>query len=427
MHCNSITYKQKIQHWFLNILVFSLLTTFTVHNAVAQTAEEKGEKIFKGNCASCHAIDKKVVGPALKDVFSRVPQPAEDWLKKWIKNSSAVIKSGDAYANKIFAEYNKSVMPAQAISDDELKDLLAYIKNPPAPKQAPAAAASAQGDTNTSSGSNEMIIYVLGVLFIILIIVFSGIKTNLEKLVRKKNNLPEPEPNPYEGRYDREAIWHWMRTHKKHVALITLILVAVGSRAAWNAMMGIGVYQGYMPEQPIFFSHKIHAGQNAINCQYCHSGVEKSKVANVPSANVCMNCHKYISEGTITGKTEIAKIYSALDYNPEKQTYGPNQKPIKWIRIHNLPDHVYFNHAQHVKVGKIECTECHGEIAKMDTVKQHSPLTMGWCIDCHRKTEVKMEGNAYYDKLHEALKAKYKGQAITVAKMGGLECGKCHY
>jgi len=192
-------------------------------------------------------------------------------------------------------------------------------------------------------------------------------------------------------------------------------------------MMGIGVYQGYMPEQPIWFSHKIHAGQNGVNCQYCHSGVEKSKVANVPSANVCMNCHKYIQEGTISGTKEIAKIYAALDYNPEKQTYGENQKPIKWVRVHNLPDHVYFNHSQHVKVGKIECTECHGEIAKMDTVYQNSLLTMGWCIDCHRKTEVKMEGNAYYNELHAKLKEKYKGEPITVAKMGGLECAKCHY
>jgi hypothetical protein len=218
-----------------------------------------------------------------------------------------------------------------------------------------------------------------------------------------------------------------MRTHKKWVAVILLVLAGVGSRAAWDGMMGIGVYQGYMPEQPIWFSHKIHAGQNGVNCQYCHSGVEKSKVANVPSANVCMNCHKYIQEGTISGTKEIAKIYAALDYNPEKQTYGENQKPIKWVRVHNLPDHVYFNHAQHVKVGKIECTECHGEIAKMDTVYQNSPLTMGWCIDCHRKTEVKMEGNAYYNELHAKLKEKYKGEPITVAKMGGLECAKCHY
>ena len=192
-------------------------------------------------------------------------------------------------------------------------------------------------------------------------------------------------------------------------------------------MKEIGVYTGYQPAQPINFSHKIHAGKNAINCQYCHSGVEKSKTAGVPSANVCMNCHKFIQEGPVTGKTEIAKIYAALDYDVEKGTYGPNQKPIKWVKVHALPDHVFFSHQQHVKVGQQDCANCHGKIAEMDTVKQVSPLTMGWCIDCHRKTEVKMEGNEYYKELHAKLKEKYKGQAITVAAMGGIECSKCHY
>jgi hypothetical protein len=224
-----------------------------------------------------------------------------------------------------------------------------------------------------------------------------------------------------------ESAVYWMRTNKKIVALVLLVMVAMGSRAAWNGMMGIGVYEGYQPEQPIFFSHKIHAGQNGINCVYCHSGVEKSKISNIPSANVCMNCHKYIQEGAVTGKTEIAKIYAALDFDPATQTYGKNTKPIKWVKVHTLPDHVYFNHAQHVTVGKQECATCHGPIEQMDTVRQHSSLTMGWCIDCHRKTEVKMEGNAYYNELHAKLAAKYKGQPITVDKMGGIECGKCHY
>jgi len=370
-----------------------------------------------------------VVGPALSGVFDRVPKPAEEWLTKWIKNSQSLVKGGDAYANKIFNEYNKSVMPSQAVSDDDIKNIFAYIKNPPAKQAAPAAAQQGQGAASGDANDNLMLIFLssLGVIFLALIFIFTGIRKNLEGLVRKRDGLPEPEPHPFAGQYNLAALWYWMRTHKKRFALIVLVLIGIGSKAAWDSMMSIGVYQGYMPEQPIWFSHKIHAGQNAINCQYCHSGVEKSKVANVPSANVCMNCHKYIQEGTISGKKEIAKIYAALDYNPDKQTYGPNQKPIKWVRVHNLPDHVYFNHSQHVKVGKIECTECHGEIAKMDTVKQHSPLTMGWCIDCHRKTEVKMEGNHYYDELHAKLKEKYKGQPITVAKMGGIECGKCHY
>ncbi len=423
MYCRS---SWRTSNNVIKALFFMLFILGT--NLKAQTPEEKGEKLFKQNCSSCHALNKKVVGPALSGVEARVPQPSEAWLIKWIKNSTAVIKSGDAYGVKIFNEYNKSVMPSQAVSDDEIKSILAYIKNPPVDKTAPVTPAAGTGaEATDNSASSEYFLYALGILFLILILVFRGMRGNLEKIVREKQGIAEPEPKPFAGEYSPAAVFYWMRTHKKWVAVITLVLVSYGAQKAWYDMKDIGVYTGYMPEQPIAFSHKIHAGQNGINCQYCHSGVEKSKVANVPSANVCMNCHKYIQEGAITGKKEIAKIYAAIGFDPEKQTYSGKTSPIKWVRVHNLPDHVYFNHSQHVKVGKIECTECHGEIAKMDTVYQSSPLTMGWCIDCHRKTQVKMEGNAYYDELHAKLKEKYKGQEITVSKMGGLECGKCHY
>jgi len=413
----------------LNNVMATLFFTLILlgSSLMAQTPEEKGEKLFKQNCTSCHALNKKVVGPALSGVEGRVPQPAEAWLIKWIKNSSALIKSGDAYAVKIFNENNKSVMPNQAVSDAEIKDILAYIKNPPVDKTAPAPVAGGAAAPAEDNSSSQTFLYALAILFIILIAVFRGMRKNLEKIVREKKGEAEPEPKPFAGEYSPAALWYWMRTHKKWVAVITLVVVSYLSQKAWYDMKDIGVYTNYTPEQPIAFSHKIHAGQNGINCQYCHSGVEKSKVANVPSANVCMNCHKYIQEGAITGKKEIAKIYAAIGFDPDKQTYSGKTSPIKWVRVHNLPDHVYFNHSQHVKVGKIECTECHGEIDKMDTVRQHSPLTMGWCIDCHRKTQVKMEGNAYYDELHAKMKEKYKGQEITVSKMGGLECGKCHY
>lgn len=413
----------------LNYVICNLiLALFIFGNVSAQTPEEKGEKLFKQNCSSCHALNKKVVGPALSGVLDRVPQPAEAWLIKWIKNSTSMIKGGDSYAVKIFNENNKSVMPNQAVSDDEIKSILAYIKNPPVDKTIQVdPKTSNQGAGEDAGASSNYYMYILAILFVVLIVVFSGMRKNLEKIAREKSGLPQLEPKPFAGEYSLAALWYWMRTHKKWVAVITLVLVGYFSQWAWYTMKDIGVYTNYKPEQPIAFSHKIHAGQNGINCQYCHSGVEKSKVANVPSANVCMNCHKYIQEGAITGKKEIAKIYAALGYDPDKQTYSGVTSPIKWVRVHNLPDHVYFNHSQHVKVGKIECTECHGEIAKMDTVRQHSPLTMGWCIECHRKTEVKMEGNAYYDELHAKLKAKYKGEPITVSKMGGLECGKCHY
>ena len=142
-----------------------------------------------------------------------------------------------------------------------------------------------------------------------------------------------------------------------------------------------------------------------------------------------MNCHTYISEGPITGTTEISKIYDAIGFDPDTRTYieGYKQKPIKWVRIHNLPDLSYFNHSQHVVAGKVECQTCHGPIEEMDVVYQHAELTMGWCIDCHRTTEVAMEGNEYYTELHTQLKEKYKGEKITVDKIGGIERAKCHY
>ena len=162
-----------------------------------------------------------------------------------------------------------------------------------------------------------------------------------------------------------------------------------------------------------------------------------------------MNCHANITSGTTTGTTEIQKIYDAIGYDPDTRTYieGYVQKPIEWIKVHNLPDLAYFNHSQHVTVGGLECQQCHGNMQektvgqvatmqelnnisfnKKDSIEfDHATLTMGFCIDCHRQSEVKMDGNDYYTSMHEKMKKKYAGEKITVEKMGGLECGKCHY
>ena len=219
------------------------------------------------------------------------------------------------------------------------------------------------------------------------------------------------------------------RTNKKLVAVILIILFVWGNVKGWYALKGIGVTTGYTPDQPIKYSHKLHAGDMKIACIYCHSGAEKGKTAGVPSANVCMNCHKFVKKGPETGTEEIAKIYKALDYDPDKGTYGPNPKPIQWVRVHNLPDLAYFNHSQHVVVGKVQCQTCHGQIQDDYTVAgQFSPLTMGWCIDCHRKTNVQMAGNHYYDDYHQKLLTKYGSDSlITVERIGGTECARCHY
>ncbi|MBT5699372.1 MAG: cytochrome c3 family protein, partial [Flavobacteriales bacterium] len=222
-------------------------------------------------------------------------------------------------------------------------------------------------------------------------------------------------------------------------------------KIVFDTMMGIGVVEGYQPDQPIQFSHKIHAGVNGIDCNYCHSSARNSKTASVPSADLCMNCHTQIKTGTITGETEINKIYDAVGFNPETGKYIEDyqQKPIQWVRVHSLPDLTYFNHSQHVNVAGLECQQCHGnveektvgQVAFKDELNKvqknqdegikfkHPTLTMGWCIDCHRTKEIDMESNEYYADMHEKLKSdpKYQDKKITPALIGGMECGKCHY
>lgn len=408
---------------------------FVVFLAPGQMFAQDGAKLFKGNCASCHKpTDQKLVGPGLKGIRSRWPDEAK--LISWIKNSSEFLKTGDAYANKLYEEYGKAGMPAQALSDAEIIAIIDWSdKGGDAPATPAATEAGAGAATTGASAADKAadsttytyVILGIAALLLVLISVLGSVKKSLESLVNDKNGVVI---KPVPVRNSVQKFNYWASQNKKLVAIICLILITWVSKIGWDQLMGIGVYEGYAPEQPIKFSHELHAGQNKIACVYCHSGVEKSKHANIPSANVCMNCHAYIQEGPNYGKEEISKIYAALDYNPETRVYGPNQKPIEWIRVHNLPDHVYFNHSQHVKVGKIECAQCHGAIDSMAVVKQNSPLTMGWCIDCHRKTEVKVEGNGYYEELHKKFKEdpKYKkGDPFTVEKIGGLECSKCHY
>ena len=215
---------------------------------------------------------------------------------------------------------------------------------------------------------------------------------------------------------------------KSLVTLTVFIILGFGVNSAWNLMLGVGVTKGYAPEQPIAYSHKLHSGINGIDCNYCHHSARHGKSAAIPSANVCMNCHTYINEGP-SGKAEIQKIYDAVGFDPEKGQYieGYEQKPIKWVRIHNLPDHAYFNHSQHVVAGGLECQDCHGAIEEMEVVEQHAELTMGWCIDCHRQTEVKVADNDYYEEMHAKFKENHPGEAFNVEAIGGLECGKCHH
>ena len=406
-------------HRYFSILVSVFFLTLIATKSVNA---QDGEALFKANCTSCHAVKEKVIGPALKGISQR---RQEDWLLKWIKNSQAVIKSGDEYAVKLFNEYNKLAMTSFNLKDDEIKAILAYVK---AEEVKPDAVAGPTGSIQGAIPQEEKAIWPWLLVTLLVLYLLSGVlrrvQETLEGAVRQKNGLPEPAPTTTKQQ-NRE----WIRRNKKLIAVILIFLTIVGSVKGWYALMGIGITQGYVPDQPIAYSHKLHAGEMGISCIYCHSGAEKGKVAGIPSANVCMNCHKYVKKGPVTGTEEIAKIYKALDYDPDKGTYGPNPKPIQWVRVHNLPDLAYFNHSQHVVVGKIECQTCHGPVQDSMTVaSQYAPLTMNWCITCHRETKVKMAGNGYYDDFHKKMMDKnVPDSLITVEKIGGLECARCHY
>lgn len=404
---------------FLLFIFFFLLFNFFSPSSFSQS---DGGKIFKQNCSRCHTTsDQKLTGPGLKGVGDRVPKPAEEWMHKWIKNNKAVLKSGDAYATKVYNENGKQAMDVfdGVLSDADIDAVIAYVKNPPAEVVAKKEGPS-EKEKPEEEGNTTLILFVISVILLALAGILGGVKRSLHAAVNEKKGLSPPQPI---------TVLEWISGNKRTVALIGIILTAWIAKAVYVGLMDVGVYEGYKPEQPIKFSHRIHAGNLKINCVYCHSGAEKGKTAGVPSANVCMNCHKAVSSGTETGTTEIAKIYDAVGWDSKKGTYDETkQHPIKWTRVHQLPDFAYFNHSQHVVVGKQDCKNCHGEVEKMDEAQQFSQLTMNWCLDCHRKTEVPgMASNPYYAELHEKLAKKYKGQPITVEKMGGLDCIKCHY
>ncbi len=396
---------------------------------------QDGAKLFKQNCAVCHALtDQKLTGPGLAGVFDRAPKG--DWLNRWVLNNEKLIKSGDAYANKIYNDYGKAAMTVfeGQLTDKDVEAILAYVKAPPAAAAptTPAAGSEVTATEDVKDGIDPLYL-LLGAIVIIAILIgaLRSVRHSLQNSYNRKEGKAESEEVSF-----GQEVKQWLGGHRRLVGVFIIIIGFAGMKSCWNACYNLGVYydyktqKGYLPEQPIKFSHKLHAGDNEIACQYCHNSVEKSRHAGIPTVNVCMNCHKGIQNGPQYGEKEIAKIYEASGFNPKTGVYDGPQNPIKWIKVHTLPDHVYFNHSQHVVVGKQECATCHGDVKKMTTVEQKSPLTMKWCIECHRKTEVAMEGNAYYDKMHKALKEKYKGQydvKFTVDKIGGLECAKCHY
>ncbi len=416
-----ISIKRFAKTYFTGAILFLSLFMGTSVNA------QDGKTLFQTNCAACHAVHKKLTGPALAGVEDRWPDKAK--LYSWIRNSAAFLKTGDAYANNLYIEYNKTAMNQfPSLTDKEIDAMLGYIKSVPAPGAGPAAAGAV--GVKAEEGDNTLLFGILTLVLAVIALTLLQVNANLKKLSDEREGHPAIVPVPF-----------WK--NKSYIALVTVVLFIVGGYLTSKGAMGLGRSQDYQPEQPIYYSHKVHAGVNQINCQYCHIGVYQGKQATIPSVNVCMNCHLAINEykgekiyneegKEVNGTAEIQKLYKYAGFEEGKPWDATKAKPVEWARIHNLPDHVYFNHAQHVKAGQVQCQTCHGEIQKMDEVKQYSDLSMGWCINCHRETKVQFKDNGFYsiyEKYHEQLKTGKldSTKGITVAKIGGTECQKCHY
>ena len=437
-----------------------------------------GKTLFINNCASCHAksMKDKLTGPALAGAQARWGD--DKALYAWIRNSQASIASGQPRAVAIWSEYKPTVMTAfPGLKDEDMENLLGYINGVAAGTIGPKKAAAGAAEEKEEGGN--------GMLYGLAFSILAALSLVLARIINNLNRTNAAQA----GQTYTERSWTDALTSKTVTGFVIFALIVLGGFTTVNNAIALGRQQNYAPDQPIKFSHKTHAGLNKIDCQYCHDGARRSKHSNIPATNTCMNCHKAIKVGSQYKTAELTKIYVSAGWNPNNDKYiegydnmsqdevskiykqwisskyreerkidtaarvGSDelafvndqwnsiasslkneqkdkvQGPIQWKKVHNLPDHVYFNHAQHVVVGKVECQSCHGTVEKMEVLKQHAPLSMGWCINCHRQTEVKFKENDFYKSYeiyHEQIK-KGTREKVTVEDIGGLECQKCHY
>ncbi len=472
-------YNRLTNSFLVLLFSFSLTTLF----AQDQAAVEAGKVLFKNNCATCHNKDMKtkMTGPALGGVVERWGDDVA--LYSWIRNSQAMVSKGHPRAVQIYNEYNKSVMTSfPSLKDADIANILAYINCTAAgncPGDVPVVTTGGPGTPVPPKEGNNTLLYVfLFVILALLAVILARIISNLNHIAAVKEFGADAPP--------RKTLAEIL-TSKGMVSFAIFAFILFGGYFTVRNAINLGRQQGYQPTQPIKFSHTLHAGVHKIDCQYCHDGARRSKHGVIPAANTCMNCHKAIKVGSTYGTAELTKIFASIGYDPKGDTLIKNydkktdkeieaiykgwisenyitdkgkmdgegeallasqwdgvvaaltdkktgdtkiQGPIEWVRIHNLPDHVYFNHAQHVTVGKVACQNCHGKVEAMDEVKQYSPLSMGWCINCHRETEVKFADNKYYDNYYEMYHKEIKDNKrskVTVEDIGGTECQKCHY
>ncbi|MFN0030533.1 MAG: c-type cytochrome [Flavobacteriales bacterium] len=440
-------------------------------NSVASIFEggdaAKGEALYIANCSSCHkTTDEVLAAPGLAGIEQRWAGK-DALIVKWIQNPQAAAATGDPYIKGLVDKYVPLYkwMTAQTLTEAEIKDVLTYVKTakPPVPPGGEVNKCMTLEDMQKlediekeKGGNSATWFIIIGLILAIIAVSAANISKSLKNAMNERDGLPAVQEQSYWA-----AAKNWLWNNKKFVTVASLFVFCYFFVVGYVWLMDIGVYsvdKGYTPEQPIWFSHSIHNCQNEIDCQYCHSSASKSRHAGIPSVNVCMNCHKGIKKGTITGDKEISKIYEAIGFDPKTGAYieGYEQKPIVWNKVHNLPDHVYFNHSQHVSVGKIDCKNCHGPqnlytVGHMPTAEQinmqedvtglikleKDPFTMGWCLECHNKSGIDFKSSDYYTEMHSRYTKTGLGQRTlreimddgeaTVRELGGWECGKCHY
>ena len=405
-------------------------TAVSQKTAVAAATPQKldGKSLFETNCAQCHNPISVVVGPALKGVTQRVPD--RNLLHAWIHNNTKVLASGNVYFNNLFNQYGRAPMNVfPGLTDQEIDAILDYIESYSQPL------AATNTSVNPSAGQEDHTVLYGCVTFILafFFLALALVNRNLKRLSDEKKGLAPPYRFPF-------------YRHKTFIAAVSIVGMGLIGYWVTQGATGIGNQQGYQPQQPIFFSHRVHAGLNQISCLYCHGAAWTSKKATVPPMNVCMNCHAAITvyhgerlfrpDGErVDPNEEIHKIYAHSGFDPDNGKYTHAGTPVEWIQVHNLPDFVFFSHAQHVHAGKVQCQTCHGPVQDMDEIYQFAPLTMGWCINCHRTTRVNFPsadgkgGNKFYStytRLIDQLKSGEK-DSITAKDIGATECQKCHY
>jgi mono/diheme cytochrome c family protein len=325
-----------VKFWTLNLL-------FLFSTSISISAQEldisKGKSLFNANCASCHKLNKKLIGPALKGVSSKYEK---DWLYTWIKNSASLIKSGDEQAVAIYKEYNKVAMNTfPQLSNEDIDNILAYSDYVPPAASNTGSSISSSNQSDQSSFTNDLVLVLLTIILIVLVTMLFLVTKTLKRLV--SNNGVDTDFKKLSG----IPLWEKFIKNQFLVIVSVIFLLLSSAYFAYGYLMQLGVDQGYMPIQPIHYSHKIHAGENKIECQYCHSSARISKHSGIPSLNVCMNCHENIAEydgeeDLEKGYTkdfytnEIRKLYKAVGWDETTRSYTGDTEPVKWVRIHNL-------------------------------------------------------------------------------------------